>query len=156
MSKPSIYVETSVISYLAARPSRDLIVAAHQQLTDAWWSTRHGYALYVSRLVEMEAARGDAQAASLRLNLLQGIEQLALTAEVDRLAQALLQAAALPPQALEDTVHVALATVHAMDYLLTWNCKHIANATKRHVIEQVCSAQGWQAPVICTPEQLLA
>jgi hypothetical protein len=153
--KPRVYVETSVISYLTARPSRDLIVAAHQQLSLEWWQTRDNYQLCVSRLVEMEAARGDALAAAQRLALLQGIEQLALTAEVDTLTAALLQAAALPPQALEDTVHVALAAVHEVDYLLTWNCTHIANATKRHVIERVCSAHGYKPPVICTPEELL-
>ncbi len=103
----------------------------------------------------MEAARGDAQAAAQRLSLLQGIEQLALTEAVDVLTAALLQAAALPPQALEDTVHVALAAVHEIDYLLTWNCKHIANATKRHVIERVRSANGYRPPIICTPEELL-
>jgi hypothetical protein len=117
--KPRVYIETSVISYLSARPSRDLIVAAHQQISVEWWQTRDSYQLCASRLVEMEAARGDPQAAAQRMSLLQGIVQLALTADVDALTAALLQAAALPPQALEDTVHVALAAVHEVDYLLT-------------------------------------
>jgi predicted nucleic acid-binding protein len=153
--KPRIYVETSVISYLTARPSRDLIVAAHQQLTLDWWQTREQYQLCVSRLVEDEAAQGDAQAATQRLQMLRDMPQLALTVDVDALTVALLQAAALPAQAVADAVHVALAAVHEVDYLLTWNCKHIANAAKRHVIERTCNQLGWRGPVICTPEELL-
>ncbi len=153
--RSSVYVETSVISYLAARPSSDVIVAAHQQLTQQWWDYRYDWDLYASRLVVAEAKRGDAEAAERRVELLKGISHLAITAEVENLVNRLMQAVALPSTAVEDAFHIGLATAHGMDFLLTWNCTHIANATKRGVIERVCVDAGYAMPVICTPEEML-
>lgn len=153
--KPTVYLETSVISYLAARPSRDLIVAAHQQISQTWWETRNDWDLAVSVLVVAEARSGDTAAAARRLAVLDGLPLLTLNDAATNLAERLLNAAALPASANEDALHVALATVHGTDYLLTWNCKHIANAEKRPVIEAVCLSSGYRPPIICTPEELL-
>jgi hypothetical protein len=153
--KPLVYLETSVVSYLAARPSRDLIVAAHQQITQQWWELKENWAIYGSRLVVAEASGGDAEAAARRLQLLQGIAHLALTPEVEALVEQLMKAAALPASALEDAFHIGLAIAHGMDFLVTWNCTHIANASKRNLIARVANNAGYVMPVICTPEELL-
>ena len=153
--KSTVYVETSVISYLAARPSRDLIVAAHQQISQEWWDVRQRWSLSISALVVAESRAGDAEAAQRRLALLEGVPLLHLSDAATELAEQLLDRAALPPSAKDDALHVAVATVHGMDYLLTWNCKHIANAQQRPRIEAVCRALGYRPPVICTPEELL-
>lgn len=153
--KSTVYIETSVISYLAARMSRDLVVAGHQQITQEWWEVRDDWELFSSRLVVAEAMRGDPEAAQRRLGQLQDIPHLAMTTEAETLVTALIKAAALPEKAVEDAFHIALATVHGMDFLLTWNCKHIANAIKRGTIEHVCVTAGFAMPVICTPEELL-
>lgn len=153
--KQTIYLETSVISYLAARPSRDLIVAGHQQITGEWWETRQQWQLYVSALVINEAGFGDVDAAARRLALIDGIPSLAVNDAAVDLAQRLLTGAALPTKAKEDALHIAVAAVNGMDYLLTWNCAHIANASRRSLITILCEAAGFRTPVICTPEELL-
>ena len=154
--KPKVYIETSVISYLAAWPGRDVIVLAHQEVTRTWWEQRSRYRLFVSRLVEEEIARGDATAAAARVQRIHGIAQLDLDENVQRLTQKLLDASALPPQALEDAIHVAVCAVHRIDYLVSWNCKHIANAMRFGDISRCCTASGFTAPVICTPDLMLA
>lgn len=153
--KSTVYIETSVISYLIARMSRGLVVAGHQQITQEWWEARDDWELYASRLVVAEATRGDPGTSSRRLEQLHGIPHLAMTPPVETLVVALIEAAALPGKAVEDAFHIALATVHGMDFLLTWNRKHIANAIKRGIIERVCERAGYAMPVICTPEELL-
>mgnify|MGYP000858189546 FL=1 len=153
--KSTVYVETSVISYLAARPSRDLIVAAHQQISQEWWDMRQRWSLSISALVVAESRAGDAEAAQRRLALLEGVPLLHLSDAATELAEHLLNRAALPPLAKDDALHVAVATVHGVDYLLTWNCKHIANAQQRPRIEAACRTLGYRPPVICTPEELL-
>ena len=153
---PRVYLETTVISYLTARPSRNLRVVAHQEITADWWTRRRmRFELYVSRLVIDEASAGDAEAAAQRLVTLTGIPRLELTEAASILAEHLVTAAAIPREAIEDALHVAVAAVHGMDYLLTWNCRHIANATMRNRIADVCASAGFEAPVICTPEELL-
>ena len=153
--KASVYVETSVISYLGARLSGDLTVASHQQLTQEWWDRRSDWSLYVSALVHREASAGDIDAAERRIALLTGIPVLELTDAVFNLTSLLLTGAALPRNAEEDAAHIAIAAVNGLDFLLTWNCKHIANATKRSIIEAICRSTGYQPPIICTPEELL-
>ena len=153
---PIVYLETTIISYLAARPSRDLIIAAHQQITQEWWTMRRiHYELYVSQLVVHEAQQGDVDAAARRLLLLQGLPLLELNDSATILAEEFVRRKAIPKQANEDALHVALATVHGVDYLLTWNCKHIANAERWLAIADVCNEQGYEPPIICTPEELL-
>lgn len=155
-SRGNIYLETTVLSYLGAQPSRDLRVAAHQQITSEWWESRRtDFGLFVSQLVIEEAAAGDADAAGRRLGYLAGIPLLDLTAESLTLAEKLIADSAVPAAAAEDALHIAVAAVHGMHYLMTWNCKHIANAATRSRIETTCIEAGYDAPVICTPEELL-
>lgn len=154
--KPTVYVETTIPSYLTAWPSRDLVRAAHQQITREWWARREEFDLYLSRLVVQECQAGDAQAAADRLAALAGIPLLEQGAEVAELAEALLRDVPLPRKAAADALHIATAAVHGMQYLLTWNCTHIANAALRPQIEAVCRAAGFEPPLICTPEELPA
>lgn len=154
--KPKVYVETTVVSYLTAQASRDLIVAAHQKVTREWWERRRRrFDLYCSQLVVREAAAGDKKAAARRLEVLVPLPLLEITEAASRLARDLLSEAALPKKAAEDVLHIALAAVHGMDYLLTWNCRHIANAEMRNAVGAVCSFHGCEPPVICTPEELM-
>ena len=152
----SVYIETSIISYLTARVSRDLIVAGHQQMTEEWWSIQKSrFQLWASELVVEEASAGDANAAAERLRVLNTIEMLDITEEAGFLASALLERGSLPAKASADALHIAIAAVHNVDYLLTWNCKHIANAEMRPVIESVCRNMGFNPPILCTPEELM-
>lgn len=154
--KLKVYLETSVISYLASRPSRDLIMAAHQQITQEWWDKRRGeFELLVSQLVLQEVRGGDKSAAERRNGFVKDLAQVQTTEAVIELAQKLLQVSALPISEFADAVHVAAAAVHGVDYLLTWNLKHIANASTRHRIESACRESGYEPPIICTPEELL-
>lgn len=153
--KSSIYVETSIVSYLTARTSRDLVRAAHQEVTVEWWTGRDAYELFVSQLVLDEASVGDAGAAALRLEALRDLPLLELTPGAVALARQLVRAAALPSKAAGDALHIALTAAHGVDYLLTWNCAHIANATMRPRIEAICRSEGFEPPVICTPLELV-
>lgn len=155
MSRPSVYIETSVVSYLAARPSRDLIVAAHQQLTSDWWhNQREQYRLVVSELVVAEAGEGDSEVASRRKTFLAGIPILEIDARSIGLGEQLVKHKAVPEKAGADALHIATACVNGVDYLLTWNCKHIANERTKRRIDLVCRAAGYEPPAICTPEEL--
>jgi len=155
-SPAAVYIETSVISYLAARPSRDLLVAAHQQITSDWWTrSRPKFRVFVSGLVIREISAGDTEAAARRQSFASSLPLLDLSPAALELAERLLADCALPREAMEDSVHIAVAAVHGIEYLLTWNCKHIANATMRQRIESTCADAGYQAPIICTPEQLM-
>jgi predicted nucleic acid-binding protein len=155
MPKAKVYVETTVVSYLTARKTRDLVVAAHQTLTRRWWKRRERFDLYSSQSILGEAAAGDAKAARRRLAALKGLPLLDINEAAKNLAGAIAKAAGLPKKANEDALHIALATVHGMDYLLTWNCKHIANAEIRNVVAAVAYDHGYGVPVICTPEELM-
>jgi len=151
-----VYIETTFVSYLTARPSRDLVMAAHQQITHEWWDTRRAsYELCVSQLVLDEAAAGDAQAAQERLLVLRPMLVLETKADALELAKELLQAGALPAKAADDALDIAVAATKTVPYLLTWNCRHLANAVMRPLIETVCKAKGFKAPIICTPEELV-
>jgi hypothetical protein len=155
--KPRVYLETTIPSYLTAWPSRDLVRAAHQQITRDWWDKRRAvFELFISQVVLRECQAGDATAAAERLKILQDLPLLEQTEEATRLAQALVDRVPLPERAAVDALHVAIAAVHGVDYLLTWNCTHIANATLRDPIESVCRENGYEPPAICTPDELLA
>jgi hypothetical protein len=153
--KPTVYIETTIPSYLTAWPSRDLVRAAHQQITREWWARRDAFDLYSSRLVVQECQAGDAQAATDRLAALAGIPLLEHGAGIAELAEALMRDVPLPEKAAADSLHIAAAATHGMQYLLTWNCTHIANAALRAQIEAVCRSAGFEPPLICTPEELL-
>lgn len=151
-----VYIETTIVSYLTARPSRDLVVAGHQQITREWWdSRRFDFDLCVSQLVLEEAAAGDPQAVQERLAVLQGMLILEMTSQTLDLAKELLHMGALPAKAAGDALHIAVAASHRVPFLLTWNCRHLANAVLRPRIEAACLAKGHKAPIICTPEELL-
>lgn len=150
----TVYLETSIVSYLTARPSRDVVVAAHQTLTRNWWRGRTSYELVVSQLVLDEAAAGDQVMRARRLRALSGIPVLSLTDAAARLAKELVRRGALPEKATVDAFHIGIAAAHQVAYLLTWNCKHLANATMRSTIEATCRSEDLSPPVICTPEEL--
>ena len=152
---PKVYVETTVISYLAASPSRDIVVAAHQQLTREWWERRDRFELVVSQAVVDEVSRGDTAVAARRLALLAQIPLLDLGDNVNEFARELLRSRAVPAKANLDAVHIAVAAVNHVDYLVTWNCTHIANAAVRGKIEEACRSAGLPTPTICTPEELM-
>lgn len=154
--RPTVYVETSIVSYLAAHPSRDLVTAARQQITHTWWRERQpGFEVFASQVVLDEAAAGDPNAAARRLEIVRSVPLLDLTPEVADLAAALILRLPLPPRAGADAAHIALAAVHGVHYLLTWNCAHIANAELRPRIERICREQGYSVPVLCTPDELM-
>lgn len=152
----TVYVETTIVSYLTARPSRDVVLAAHQRLTRDWWKGRRAYELRVSQLVLDEAAAGDQVLRARRLRALRGIPVLSLTDAATRLAKALVRQGALPKKATVDAFHIGIAAAQEVRYLLTWNCKHLANAAMRGTIEAVCRSEGLTPPIICTPEELPA
>ena len=154
--KPKVYIETSVISYLTARSSRDILVAANQQVTQEWWhDRREKFDLYVSQLVDQEISSGDSEAVVKRQQALTNCSFLDITAESVELAGRFIEQNAIPKQAAEDALHIAVAAVSGMDYLLTWNFKHIANATMRANVELVCRLNGFEPPVICSPMELM-
>jgi predicted nucleic acid-binding protein len=156
MDKPTLYIETSIVSYLAADPSRHPVTARNQQLTHEWWNTRrHAYALFTSDAVLTEATRGDAGMAAQRLALLVPIELLPEREQVTSLADEIHSRLRLPPRAAADALHIAFAAAYRLDYLVTWNCTHIANPSLRPRLEQACRLRGLNLPILCTPERLM-
>jgi hypothetical protein len=153
--KSKVYIETSIPSYLTAWRSSDLIMAANQEMTKEWWEHRNQYELYISALVIYEAGAGDPNAAQRRLEQLQDIPEVDVTEKAEHLADVLLRRVPLPKKAEIDALHIAVATLSGMDYLLTWNCKHIANAIFRPKVESLCREFGYEPPTICTPQELV-
>jgi hypothetical protein len=152
----SVYLETTFISYLVARPSRDVIVAGHEQTTQEWWANRRSeFESCVSQVVIDEASGGDPAEVQKRLATIGGLPALEITEDAESLAEAIMAAGILPPHAARDAAHVAVAAVHAIDYLLTWNCKRLANAQIARRIALVCEKLGHRMPIICTPEELM-
>ena len=146
--KPTVYLETTVISYLATRPSRDLIIAGHQQITRDWWK----YVLplcdpFISPIVLEEVERGDTDAAQLRREMIAGLPVLEIVPEVGRLAESCFAATVIPEK--------ARAAWHGMEYLLSWNCTHIVSGRVRRQIEEINAEHGIRTPVMCTPEELM-
>ena len=152
--RPRIYIETSIVSYLTARDSSSLLGAARQLLTRRWWESRDTYDVFISDVVLRECRAGDSSAAMLRLESLKGIDSLSVTPSVVEVAESLLEKKIIPEKAAEDALHIAVATVHNMDFLLTWNCKHIANPIIQAGIAEHLNKRGLLLPFICTPEEL--
>jgi hypothetical protein len=155
MTKPTVYVETTVIGHLVGRILDDPVVAGRQVATRDWWPVATSkYRLLVSRLVLDECSAGDDNAALERLAVIDSLEFVSASAEADRLAAALIAGHAIPETEPRDAVHISLAAIHGIEYLVTWNFKHIANAMTRIAIESVCRDTGYEPPIICTPDEL--
>ena len=154
--KPIIYIETSVVSYLTARPSRDIVIAARQMWTREWWdrASQRG-TLRISDLVLEEVSRGDSYAAALRIHALRGIEALSTTSEAQTLATRLIEMQALPPTEPEDALHIALATVSGAHYLVTWNFAHLVGPDVKLKLLDTLRTCGYRPPLLTTPEELL-
>ncbi len=154
--KPVVYIETSVISYLVARPSRDVVVAAYQEVTREWWRVAASrFSLVASELVVTESGAGDKEAARERLEALKAVTLLNVTEEAEDFTRRLLVLGAVPGQAAVDAAHIAFASTNDADDLITWNFRHIANAAIRSRIERACRQNGYQPPIICTPSELM-
>lgn len=155
--KPTVYVETTIISYLVGWLNRnDLQVAAHQEITRRWWTRRRSeFDLYASTVVFDEAAEGDAALAAERLRFLQEVTLLRVPDRAHQLKSELLRRTQIPQKAETDALHIALAAVHGMEFLATWNCKHIANGLILPLVYDVCRMEGYEPPLVCTPHELL-
>ena len=152
----TVYIETSILGYLTARSTKNLILAANIEITRDWWEARRNdFVLYTSEAVLEEVAQGDTEIAAQRLEILRDFPLLALNQDVQNLAVQLLTRSNLPSKARIDTIHIAAATVHGMDYLLTWNCKHIANAQIQGKLAEISLDFGYVLPVLCTPNELM-
>ena len=156
MEKPSVYIESSVISYFTARRPREIVAAAHQEITIDWWEEAlTKFEPFISQFVIDEISRGDSDAAEKRLTVISLFKVLAMTSEVASLANKYYVVLNIPENARTDTYHIALSVFHGMDYLVTWNCKHIAAGRVRAIIEAINSKLGYFTPTICTPEELM-
>ena len=154
--KMSVYIETSVISYLTSNMSRDLVIAAHQEISHTWWEKRRfNYHLFISQVVMDEITAGDTSLAHVRKKLIEGIRLLPITEEMTKLAKHFVEKGILPQKSANDALHVAIAAICKIDFVLSWNCKHIANAEIEKAIWKACESLGYQAPSICTPLELL-
>ncbi len=154
--KRSVYLETSIVSYYTARPSRDLVIAAWQEVTHEMWSVlQKDFDCYISALVIQEASRGDKEAAEKRLNALSGIPVLELTDQARELASLLIVSGAIPATSEEDALHIAVASLNGMEFLLTWNFSHINNAFKKSGIIKAIENHGLVPPEICSPEEFV-
>jgi predicted nucleic acid-binding protein len=150
------YLETTIPSYLTSRPSRDLVTAAHQQLTHDWWrSARHDFDLVVSEAVLAEIREGDSEFSEQRLRIVEALLVLSLTNDVRALVKLYARGLGLHPEAVADVLHIAFAVAYEVDYLVTWNCKHIANGHVIRRLQEINTKEGRATPVIVTPEELL-
>jgi hypothetical protein len=155
--KPTVYIETTIPSLLTAWPSRDVEIAGQQVATREWWEKRRqAFDVYVSADVLDEAERGDAEAARLRLAVLDECKVLAATEEAQSLTKRILATGLIPPRAATDAAHSGLAAAHGMDFLLTWNCRHIHNSFIERRLAGICLAAGFTLPVLCTPRELMS
>lgn len=153
---PTVYLETTIPSYLASRPSKDLVLAGEQLLTHEWWERRRAaFVLLVSEYVIDEAQRGDKEAARRRLDYIAALKELEITEASIDLTQAIIASPVFPAKAGVDAAHIALCCVHEVDFLLTWNCRHIANAQILRSLAQVIEDKGYRMPTICTPIELM-
>jgi hypothetical protein len=152
----TIYIETSIVSHATAWPSSDIQIAALQHQARNWWSNeRPSFELVTSQLVIDEASAGDPVAAAERLKLLDGLPTVPINEDVRTLARAIVAASIMPPKAAADALHVAAAAVAGVQYLLTSNCKHIANAHELPRVYRLLDECGYGQLLICTPSEFL-
>ena len=153
----SVYIETSIPNYLTAHPSKDVTGAAWQQITYQWWhEEKNKFDLFVSELVIKEASNGNPDAAQRRMNSLEDIPALPIDQDIAEFAKKLISGGGIPQSSEADALHVAIASIHRMDYLLTWNCRHINNAVTKPIIRSLCEKAGYLFPEICSPYELLS
>ena len=155
MEKKKVYVETTVVSDATALPTNDLVLMGRQITTINWWNTAtDSFVLFCSDVVKREALRGDQEAAKRRLNALEGMPELRASPEALMLAEQLIVKKAVPKEYPDDALHIAIATVEKMDFLVSWNFKHITNAQMIPLVKRICEDNGYKCPEICTPYQL--
>ncbi len=156
MTKQAAYIETTVIGHLVGRILADPIIAGRQKVTRLWWPDAVAkYDLFVSSVVADECSAGDVHAAQERLEIVNSLAFLATSVLVDQLAAELIAKQAVPPTEPRDALHIALSAVNGIEYLVSWNFKHIVNPNTRIAIERVCERCGYTSPMICTPDELL-
>ena len=156
MDKPTLYMETTIPSFLLAEPSRDLVANARQEITRAWWRRDHArFTVFVSDTVLDEAKRGDPAAAKKRIEFLGQFPLLSGTSEVLQLTDLYLRKRIVPDKMPDDAVHLAFASAYRIKFLCTWNFKHLANAFVLHRLRKLNEKQGLFTPQVCTPEELL-
>lgn len=154
--KPSVYIESTIVSYLTARPSRDLIVAAHQQITVEWWDdVLPQVDGFISPFVNQEISRGDPVVAQKRVEAMRDMPVLEINDEIQKLAEKYFVAFEIPGRARTDAAHLAVAVWHEIDYLLSWNCRHIVSGRIKKLLEDINVVLGLKTPVLCTPEELM-
>jgi predicted nucleic acid-binding protein len=150
------YIETTIPSYYTSRPARDVVQLSRQAHTKQWWDSGcSGFELYTSQETINEASRGDADFAAKRLALLNQVAVLEITPHVEELTRRLLTAGLVPTNVASDAIHIAVASVHGIDFLVTWNFKHIANPYIQAALREEVACFGERLPVMCTPEELL-
>jgi predicted nucleic acid-binding protein len=153
--KPTVYIETTIVGHLTSRLPSDIVVMGQMLETRQWWDRSRGeFDLFISELVQQEISQGDPSAAAERLAMIKGIPDVPILDSARQLAKDLLLHHGLPQKARVDALHLAICATNGMDYLLTWNCRHLANATRRKTIAEICKGNGYNSPVICTPQQL--
>ena len=154
--KETLYLETTIPSYLKAKQSRDIIQTARQQITSEWWDIRlNDFDVFISQIVIDEASEGDIFASTKRMEAIKTFPLLEITEEVVNLADRIIIEKTIPEKSIRDALHIAVATFHEMSFLLSWNCKHIANAEIIKKLRKTTEDEGLALPVICTPEELL-
>ena len=153
--KKRVYIETSVISFLTARPSNNIVLAGHQSSTHEFWDKKGSYELFISDLVIQECEKGDADCAQNRLEAITDIPALNIDREVELLAGELISKKTVPKNSLEDAVHIAVASISEIDFIVTWNFKHINNPFMKQLIRNIVTDNGYNMPEICSPEELL-
>ena len=157
LMKPTVYLETTIVSYLVGWLNRNsLLVAANQELTREWWARKRVfYDLFASTVVIDEARKGEGKLAAERLDFLREVALLEDTTEARSLAAELVRTARIPAKAEIDALHIAIAAVNGMTYLLSWNCAHIVNAATLPSVYEVCRRNGYEPPFVCTPQELM-
>ena len=150
-----IYIETSVVSYLTARPSNNLVIAGHQVVTKDFWDKLDTENTFISELVLLEASKGDTVASKMRVDAIENLKELDIDEDCKKLAKLLINNKAIPKEFPEDALHIAVASVHNIDVIVTWNFKHINNPVTRKSIKEVISEAKYNAPELCSPEEFL-
>lgn len=153
--KQKVYIETSVISYLTALPSRDIVIAGHQQTTYEWWNnSKPNFDSYISQFVIYEISAGDKLASLRRLDVIRDLKELQVNHEIEKLGNIYLKSFNIPEKSKLDAFHLAVAVWYNIDYLLSWNCKHIANAVVNRKLIEINNKMGLNSPILCTPLEL--